>query len=154
DYRGGPNNSVDIYASRITASGALAPGWIANGAPVCTAPGEQTLPRLIADRAGGAIIVWEDYPSGPSTPHVYAEHLTATGTIAPGWVQDGLLICAANSLQYLPFICPDGADGAFITWQDSRGGVFANRIAGSGTFPPGWGPNGVLLAAVTGTRVS
>ena len=50
----------DIFAGRVTAQGALAPGWLYGGSPVCLAPGGQVTPAIVPDGAGGAIVAWED----------------------------------------------------------------------------------------------
>jgi len=145
DYRGGPNNSVDIYAARITASGALAPGWAANGVPVCTAPAFQGLPQIVPDGVGGAIIVWYDERNDFRNPDIYAQHLTASGVIAPGWIPDGLPICLASGFQGSPSLAPDGANGAIIAWGDLRSGdtdVYVQHVTGGGAIPAGWAPDG------------
>jgi hypothetical protein len=57
DYR---NGSSDIFAQRIDAAGAVAPGWTQDGVAVCAAAGEQYAPSLIADGAGGVLATWLD----------------------------------------------------------------------------------------------
>src|SRR5262249_31719138 len=43
---------TDIYAQRVTAGGAIAPGWPTDGAPVCIAPSDQSYPHVASDGAG------------------------------------------------------------------------------------------------------
>jgi hypothetical protein len=136
---------VDLYATRVTASGALAPGWTANGVPVCTAPRYQDFARAISDGAGGAIIVWYDERNGSSNPDIYAQHLTGLGTIASGWIPDGLPICATNAGVGDPTIGSDGSGGAFIAWGDGRNDVadvYAQHITGAGDVASGWVADG------------
>jgi hypothetical protein len=54
DYRSGSN--TDIYAQRVNASGT--PQWTANGVALCAATGDQTVPSIVSDGAGGAIVTW------------------------------------------------------------------------------------------------
>lgn len=60
DQRGGLNN-FDIYAQHV--NGAGVPTCTVNGVAVCTASGNQLLPRIAA-ATGGAIVAWHDKRSG------------------------------------------------------------------------------------------
>ena len=154
DYRQGSNTVYDIYAQRITPSGTAAPGWPVNGLPVCTAIHDQRFPHLCTDGAGGAIITWEDprnSPEGYPISQVYAQRVTANGTIAPGWPVDGILVCSAPPGQYAPRIAEDGSGGAFITY-DSRGQLFAQRITASGTIASGWDGGGNIVCSLPQSR--
>ena len=75
DCRGGGGN-IDIYAQRISAAGAVQ--WTVNGAALCTTIGEQGLPTIVSDGAGGAIVAWHDYRSG-ATPDIYAQRVDEWG---------------------------------------------------------------------------
>src|SRR5207244_7365263 len=55
DMRDGNN---DIYAQRVSISGAIAPGWPINGQAVATSPFSEVSPTLVSDGAGGAILAW------------------------------------------------------------------------------------------------
>lgn len=62
DFR---NDSLpDIYAQRVMASGAVDPGWPANGVAISVAAGRQQFPVLASDGAHGAILAWQDRRSG------------------------------------------------------------------------------------------
>jgi hypothetical protein len=56
DARGG---EADIYVQHTDPAGILS-GWPANGLAVCTASGEQIVPQIVSDAAGGAIVAWMD----------------------------------------------------------------------------------------------
>ena len=60
DYREDYGNVTHdaIYAQRIDGNGTSL--WTLNGVPVCTADGNQTTPRAVADCDDGAVIVWTD----------------------------------------------------------------------------------------------
>jgi hypothetical protein len=79
--------SSDLLAQRLTSTGAMAwPGGIA----VSNAPGSQSFlmhggealnfTSVIADGAGGAIVAWEDSPSG-GTADIYAQRIQHDGTL-------------------------------------------------------------------------
>ncbi|HMA47273.1 MAG TPA: hypothetical protein VKP11_08750, partial [Frankiaceae bacterium] len=116
DGRGGAG--LDLYAMRISGSGAPAPGWPAAGLAVCTAVGAQPEEQvLLPDGAGGAFIAWrDDRTEGAANADIYVQRITATGTIAPGWPPDGLCVCAAGGIQRAPVLATDGAGGVFVAW--------------------------------------
>ena len=62
DMRAG---NLNIYARRVNAAGA--PQWTSDGVAICTATGNQELPKILSDGAGGAFIAWSDLRSGPTT---------------------------------------------------------------------------------------
>lgn len=135
---------LDIYAQRVDSTGTAA--WATDGAPVCTAPGDQSSPRVIPDGAGGAIVVWQD--ARGTSLDIYAQRLGADGTQL--WAAGGAALCTAAGDQTLPRLDSDGAGGAIATWQDARAGtphVFAQRIAAGGATQ--WFPGGVAVCADT-----
>jgi hypothetical protein len=75
DKRGGTN--TDIYAQRISATGAVQ--WTANGVALCTALGDQRLPALTSDGAGGAVVAWGDFRNG--TEDIYAQRVERYGQL-------------------------------------------------------------------------
>jgi hypothetical protein len=145
DYRSGNN---DIYAQRILAGGTV--NWTANGVALCTATGDQIIPVLASDGAGGAVVTWQDYRSGTSYD-TYAQRISAAGAVL--WAANGLALCTATGDQITPTVISDGADGAMVTWQDSRSGasdIYAQRISATGTVQ--WAANGVVLCGATGNQ--
>ena len=145
----------NLYAQRLTASGAVAPGWPAAGLGICLAGGNQDSPLVTADGAGGAFVAWEDWRSGSSM--IYAQHVLGSGSTAPGWPADGRAVCAAGDGESLPAITRDGADGVFIAWQDRRSGsgdIYLERFTGSGALAPGWPADGLLVGGAPGNQGS
>ena len=113
-----------------------------SGVPLCTATGEQTLPQIVTDGAGGAMVVWTDARSG--TADLYAQHVNRLGD--PLWAADGIAVCTASGAQTLPRVISDGAGGAIVAWQDARGAnldVYAQRIAADGSLL--WSANGAAV---------
>ena len=144
----------DLYSQRITGSGSVAPGWPVDGLAVCTAPGDQIYPAVLADGEGGAIIAWQD---GRSSYDIYAQHVTGAGAIASGWPADGLGVCTGigNSNQLNPVIASDATGGALIAWEDGRNGlldIYAQRLAPQGSITSGWVPNGLPVCTADSTQ--
>ncbi len=89
DYRSfNAGDRVDAYAQRMTANGSIANGWVLDGTPVSVAPGDQDVIGLVADGSGGVFVAWQDTRNTVDYD-VYAQHLLADGSIAPGWVVNG-----------------------------------------------------------------
>lgn len=111
-WSGAQPASVDVYAQRIGAGGA--PAWTPGGVPVATAPGSQYLPVVAADGTGGAVMGWLDARAG-HPPGVYAQKLTASGAVEPGWPVDGRIV--TRQWTQSPAMCGDGAGGGIFAWQ-------------------------------------
>jgi hypothetical protein len=136
--------NADIFAQRIAGAGAVAPGWPSGGVVVCAASGDQANPAMVADGAGGAVIVWQDL--GPYD--LFAQRLTAAGQRVSGWAADGVAVCTAPGIQFLHVVAPDGAGGVFVAWSDGRSGngdIYAQHVTGSGTIAAAWPPQGLTV---------
>lgn len=146
DLRAGVGNS-DVYAQRLNGSGS--PQWTTNGVPVCTETGNQSLPEIISDGSGGAIVAWTDQRSAAA---IYAQRLDASG--ARLWTpSNGVELSTPPNIQNLPKLVPDGAGGALVSWQDiSASDVHVRRVNTFGT--PLWGSGGVTLVPGMGSQSS
>jgi FlgD Ig-like domain len=125
--------------------------WTTDGNPVCTATGVQTIPQVVSDGSGGAIVTWED--ARGTDKDIYAQRIDASGTVL--WTTNGVAICTASDDQeypafitgVIPEVISDGAGGAIMTWQDHRNGtdydIYAQRVDASGAVQ--WTTNGVAL---------
>lgn len=70
----------DIYAQRVNGNGEAQ--WSIDGVAISTAPGDQKVPLLISDGAGGAVVVWEDSRNGTDAVpswDIYAQGVSAGG---------------------------------------------------------------------------
>ncbi len=146
DYRSG---NTDIYAGRVDASGVVQ--WTADGIVICAAVYDQMNPQLIADGSGGAIVTWRDNRSGNSD--IYAQRVNASAAVQ--WTADGVVVCAAANIQYNPGLISNGYGGAFIAWQDFRGGtlpdVYAQEVGASGEAQ--WTTDGVVVSTARYSQV-
>ena len=134
---------IDLYGQRLDADGQAV--WGENGVPVADGPSIVYGFDVIADGAGGAIVIFDDDRNGLLDG--FAQKLDAQG--ARLWPADGLSICTASGNQQHPLAVTDGAGGVIATWEtDYRDGidsqVFAHRVASDGAVP--WQANGIPLA--------
>jgi hypothetical protein len=126
DGRGGAGN--DIYAQKIDAAGNVM--WTANGVVICNATNEQTVPQIISDYMGGAIITWQD---NRTLYDIYVQRIDSAGVVQ--WTPNGVAVCTADNVQQAPQIATDGSGGAIITWQDHRDSyakIYAQRVSDEG----------------------
>lgn len=132
DTRSGSN--LDLYAQRIDATGTLL--WRRNGTIVSIASGDQTFPQMVSDGQGGAIVTWSDGRRGTDLD-IYAQRIGANGT--PLWKLNGAAASIATGGQSFPQLVSDGANGAVVTWMDTRTGIdadiYAQKLLATGTLP-------------------
>ncbi len=118
---------------------------------LCTAPDSQEQLCMIADGAGGMIVVWQDFRSGTQYD-IYAQRVNALGLTQ--WKHDGVMICDAPNDQLFPQLVSDGMGGAIIAWDDYRGGdeddIFVQRISASGEIL--WTSNGIAVCAAANAQ--
>jgi len=134
DYRSTSN--ADIYAQRINSNGVVQ--WISNGEAICTTTVyDQVVPTITNDGASGAIITWSDHRTG--TDVIYAQRINSSGAVQ--WTSEGVVISNFATVATNQQIVSDDAGGAIITWEDSRGDIYAQRINLSGVVQ--WTANGV-----------
>jgi phosphosulfolactate phosphohydrolase-like enzyme len=139
------SGKYDIYAQRISASGVVL--WAVNGVAICTAANDQTVPNIVSDGEGGAIISWSDFRSS-TTADLYAQRINASGAVQ--WTTNGVPICTATNIQVAVAIISDGEAGAIITWHDKRSGsndIYAQRINASGAVL--WTIDGNVICSAT-----
>jgi hypothetical protein len=130
----------DILAQRIRPNGTLA--WPSGGLFVCGESGSQTLPKIVSDDTGGAIITWADNRLG--NYDIYAARIDSTGSLP--WTANGVAVCTEGSDQTVPEITRDGSSGAIISWIDQRDGnrdIFVQLVLFNGT--TGWATNGIQV---------
>jgi len=145
DGRNGINS--DVYAQRVSPTGSGM--WTSNGVALSTATGDQTIPVLVSDGSGGAIVTWPDNRVGPSD--VYAQRVSSNGAVQ--WTANGVALCTAQGNQSIPVIASDGAGGAIVTWYDFRGlvwDIYAQRVTSTGV--ASWTTNGLAICTSLGDQ--
>lgn len=138
-----------IYAQHLTATGDLAPGWPAHGLPVCVSLNGPCCPWVIPDGAGGFFACWTDFRNNAvSQGDVYAQHVLADGTSAPGWAINGMPATQEPGGDQRGVLAPDGTGGVFVTWWTPSNNVWLQHLGASGTPAPGWPSNGIVACSL------
>lgn len=135
-----------IFAQRINSNGITQ--WTTDGVLICTAEGNQLVPRIVSDDRGGAIITWEDHRNGGN--NIYSQRINSAGDIQ--WTHDGVLV--TNTPKYyggagIPSIVTagDNDEGVIVVWEDVRDDndrLFGQRIDKNGAIM--WGLDGLFIA--------
>jgi len=148
----------------IDGNGVRHAGWAASGLPVSVAPRDQGGVALVLDGQGGALVHLADDRNGGEGPgaDVYVQRVNADGSKPLGWLSDGMPACRdlayqAVSQHYFPAIAQDGAEGAFVAWDDYRDdpaipSVYIQHLLADGSVAPGWPTNGRAACAVAPGR--
>ncbi|MCU0640913.1 MAG: hypothetical protein MUC35_02350 [Candidatus Margulisbacteria bacterium] len=144
------NGFLNIYAQKVSGNGVLL--WGRDGIPVARIRGDQINPGLVTDKAGGAIVCWEDQRN-PNIPRIFAQRINAKG--GKGWAQGSIPVAKIEAKQSRPEIVSDGAGGAIICWEDDRDplslkDVYLQRISPKGELL--WGKGGLLVAGENGEQ--
>jgi hypothetical protein len=121
-----------VRAQRVNASGNVL--WDPNGIAICSHSGRESMPSIVADGVGGAIVAWDDYRSG--TSDIYAQRVDAGGSLL--WATDGVPICTVPSTHERgSHLVSDTHKGAIACWLDTRNGqynddIYAQRVDSTG----------------------
>lgn len=143
------NGTYDIYVQRVNSSGVAQ--WSANGVNICNAANNQSLPRIVTDGSGGAIVAWLDLRSGNSD--VYAQRVNASGVVQ--WTANGVALCTATGDQDQMQMISVGGGGATVVWRDFRFGssdtdIIAQRVTLAGGVA--WAANGAFVCGAAGNQ--
>jgi len=102
----------------------------------------------IPDGTGGAFYAWDE------SSVIRAQHVDASGRLL--WGANGVTVATAANYRYMPALCPDGAGGILVAWEDYRGGgtedIYAQRVSAAGA--PLWGAGGVAMCTAAGNQYS
>jgi len=116
-----------------------------NGVPVCTAAGDQTMPVIVPDGLGGAIIAWHDQrPGTPTGGLCYVQHVNSSGIAT--WTANGVALGTSGDTND-PVIAPDGGGGAYIAFGGQGTAPRVQYVNAAGT--PQWGADGLTLSTAT-----
>ena len=143
DLRNGTDDN--LFMQRLNVAGSAQ--WLANGIQVTGAGGDQVVPQIITDGAGGAIVAWHDLRNGFGNSDVYAQRVSPSGVIQ--WGANGAQVCTVVANQNFPQFVADGSGGAVFAWSDDRNGaadadIFSQRVNGGGGAM--WAANGIAIS--------
>jgi hypothetical protein len=157
----GNDGFAKVAVQRV--NGAGEPLWGGNGVVAGAADYYQEVPDIIADGAGGAMVLWVDHRNYDlatfDNTDIYAQRFSAEGS--PLWTGDGLPICVLPGMQDNPRLVADGIGGAIMVWKDCRdyldrdacfagADIYAQHVTAQGKFL--WRLNGAPVARATGTQ--
>jgi hypothetical protein len=138
---------TDIYLQHLTAHGDRAPGWPADGLPVCVSTFGKAGPRVVADGQDGCFVTWYDERNAAATlGDNYIQHVQSDGTLAQGWPVNGLPVSLEPGGDYAAWPVLDGSGGLFVTWMaevNTVNTVWIQHLTASGAPAPGWPSDGV-----------
>jgi hypothetical protein len=125
------------------------------GLAVCSFTGDQNMVATLADGYGGAWVAWSDWRGGAPAADIFMQHILAAGIVDPTWPENGLVVCDALHPQYEPALAPDGADGVYVTWYDTRvsatnADTYIQHVLASGAVDPTWPQNGAPVSTDLG----
>ena len=163
-FLGYATSGLTLRAQHLDGHGAAAPGWPDGGVPADSAAGGEDAPAIVADGAGGALLLWQE-TSAPGHTQLRSQRVTADAAIAPGWPAAGRTLStsaiagegrySARGLQLYTSAVPDGAGGVIVAWQDARadsGDIYAQHLLSDGSFTPGWPVDGLALSTAPGSQ--
>ena len=115
DTRNDATSGGDIYVQKLGADGT--PIWEANGLAICTATGNQSLPAITPDGAGGAVVVWLE-ERGETVDAIFGQRISASGAIQ--WTVDGVFAGVVFFERPRPFVHRASDGGFLVTWWDAE----------------------------------
>ncbi len=121
-YRATITNPKRLIAQRIDANGQLrwAPGY-----RVSTLENTQTLPRVVADGQGGALVIWAGWIGASAVANIDGQRLDRNGTRL--WSASGDSVMARGEVRSLVMV-RRAAGGAYIGYWRSNGVISAWAI--------------------------
>ena len=146
DYRSG---NFDVYAQHVLASGAPDPAWPTNGLGLAVLAGEQSVTSIVADGAGGAIVVWGDHRG--NNYDVYAQRVSAGG--ATQWAANGIPVCTSPGDQLDIRACRGSTGDVIVSWTEiDPNDIRAQRLNLSGACA--WPAHGSPVSTAAGGQSS
>ena len=119
-----------------------------NGFPICTAAGDQTLPVVVPDGAGGVIIAWHDRrPTVALAGVCFAQRVNAQGI--PQWTAEGVQLSTTGDANP-PVIAADGAGGAYVAFGGDGSNARVQWVNAAGVVQ--WGADGTALTSASSSK--
>lgn len=106
------------------------------------------VPTLASDGQGGAFLFWQDNRNDTNYD-IYGTRLSNSGTLSPGWTDQGTLIAGGATPQVAPSASSDGQGGVIVAWLEGGSGgqqIVAKRYRPDGFVASGWSSAGNAVA--------
>ncbi len=126
------------------------------GVPISVSEAWRSDVVTCSDGAGGIYLAWADPRTGPY--RIYAQHVGADGTIAPGWPPTGLALRAGSPgmNERLPSLCSNGSGGAFVAFHENYAtndtDIYAQQVSEGGELL--WGDDAVAVCFAGGMQAA
>lgn len=151
-----PDSAKNVYgyhAQRLNAAGSRL--WGNDGVVLARDFSGVIRQRVTGDGAGGVYIAWQEDELLDGTGVIRVQHRDASGHLAAGWPEHGIVIASLAVRKRLAAISPDGAGGVVVGWGDLRSGSrwasYVQRVATDATVK--WLAEGVLLTTNAGDQL-
>ncbi|MEO7867715.1 MAG: hypothetical protein ABIU54_08750, partial [Candidatus Eisenbacteria bacterium] len=145
-----------IYVGRYRQDGTIVPGWSPGSFQVAPGVSVQDIASAFPTPDGGNLFLWH---AGFSSWDIWAQRLTSTGQVAPGWPTAGHEVAAGPGLQFLaidPGAIADANDGWWLSYYSAPSGTESDamllRVDGLGNARAGWPVYGRSVTAAAGTQ--
>ncbi|MCX5725947.1 MAG: hypothetical protein NT030_01980 [Candidatus Saganbacteria bacterium] len=126
DYRAG---NFDIYSQKIKITSETV--WQKNGIQVGSSVFNEEEPHIVADQAGGAIVVWKERRINGS--NILSQKIDKDGLAS--WGETPKMICKEDGQKSRISISPADRGGALISWEDTRAGnsdIYIQKLSSTG----------------------
>ncbi|MBN2054751.1 hypothetical protein JW905_07505, partial [bacterium] len=118
--------------------------------PVTDSPQRQYAHHLCNTPDGGYVVVWTTVDPVKALGKeegdgIFVQEFNGDGDRV--WGDEGVQVCFDTMSGCGPRVCSDGTGGAFVAWQDYRGGhttVYGQRVSSTGV--PQWASGGILIS--------
>jgi len=150
-----------VVVQRVAATGARM--WGDDGITVRSRAGACTIPAIVGDGGGGALVFWGQWDAIGTSIQISGQHIDASGRAL--WDTEGRAVSTASYNQIVEAIPADGGSvwanyrtaiaatsdgktGAILTWAGARGAdlnIIAARVGPDGGAP--WGHDVTVCAA-------
>src|SRR6185436_14384372 len=141
------------HAQRLNAAGSRL--WGDVGVHLASEVSGGIRQRATGDGAGGVYFSWQEDELLDGTGPIRVQHRDASGQLAAGWPEHGVVVASLALRKRLAALSPDGAGGVVVGWGDLRSGShwasYARRVAADATVM--WTADGVLLTTNAGDQL-
>jgi hypothetical protein len=142
----------DVWGQHLDSNGTRM--WGAGGVALCGVLANRLNPKVQADGAGGAFVVWQDFRNGIDYD-IYGQRLDANGNLK--WGSTAKLLGGGFEAQIDPKIDPDkSVKGFYVSWIDKRNSkdydIFAQRVDSNGNAL--WPTNGVSVVTADSNQTA
>ncbi len=145
-----------VRATRVLPTGSFAAGWGSTGVAVTPTTGELGLRDAVPAPDGGLLVSWGEITrSITHTPYITLRvgKLGLDGAPVAGWGPLGVQTAFAIGWMEGGTLAAHEDGGCFVTWSQpnsSDGGLYLERLTGTGAVASGWPTDGVLVCGAPG----